>query len=154
MRALTPSEAAERVVPSAHDVGELMHGLQARLQNALNLKTTSLRSRVEAVASRPVLSRPLDNVHNLSRQVDDLAARHQSAANLGLRGHGNRLAAIGGKLEALSPLGVLGRGYSITHDRATQKLVVAARQLRIGQQIYTQFGQGSVISTVETIEQK
>ncbi len=152
VRALTPSEAAERVVPSAHDVGELMRGLQTRLQNSFQQKATALRGRIEAVASRPVFSRPLDNVHNLSRQIDDLAARHHTAANLGLRDHGNRLAAIGGKLDALSPLGVLGRGYSITHDLATQKLIVASRQLKKGQQIHTRFGQGSVISTVESIE--
>lgn len=152
VRALTPSEAAERVVPSAQDVTELMRNFEARLQNALKSQAASLRSRLESLASRPALARPLDTVHNLSRQVDDLATRLHGAAAVGFRDHRNRLALVSGKLEALSPLGVLGRGYSVTRDHRSGKLVTAAKQLRPGQQIETRFAEGTATSTVEKIE--
>ncbi len=152
VRALTPSEGAERVVPSSQDVAELMRGLHTRLQTALNSQATSLRSRLDALASRPALARPLDTVHNLSRQIDDFAARLHTAANTGFRDKQSRLTAVSGKLETLSPLSVLKRGYSVIHDHESGRLITSAKQLRRGQSIQTQFAEGSAISTVEKIE--
>ena len=154
VRALTPSEAAERIVPSSQDVSELLRGLHMRLQTALNSQAASLRNRLESLASRPALARPLDSVHNLSRQVDDLSARLHAAANSGFRDKKSRLTAIGGKLETLSPLAVLQRGYSVIHDHETGRLITTAKQLHRGQSIQTQFAEGSAVSTVEEIDKK
>jgi exodeoxyribonuclease VII large subunit len=154
VRALTPSEAAELVVPSSQEVTELMRVLHTRLQTALKSQAMSLRTRLEDLASRPALARPLDSLHNLSRQVDDFAARMHLAANSGFRDQQSRLAAVGGKLETLSPLGVLQRGYSVIHDHQSGELITSARQLRKGQSIETKFAQGSAISTVEEIKKK
>ncbi len=151
VRALTPSEAAERVVPSSHDVAENMRSLHARLKNALAAKAANLRNRIDAIASRPAFARPLDGVHLLSRQTDDLATRLHSAMKVQLREQQSRLAAISGKLETLSPLGVLGRGYSLTHDQATGRLITAANQVTEGQQIATKLAQGTLVSTVDQI---
>ena len=152
VRALTPSEAAERVVPSSQDVAELMRSLHTRLQTALSSQTTAMHSRLDSLASRPALARPLDTVHNLSRQIDDLAVRLHNAANTDFRDKQSRLTAVSGKLESLSPLSVLARGYSVIHDHQTGRLITSARQLRQGQSIQTQFAEGSAISTVEKIE--
>lgn len=152
VRALTPSEAAERVVPSSQDVAELMRSLHTRLQTALKSQATALRSRLDALASRPALARPLDTVHNLSRQIDDFAARLHTAANISFRDKQSRLAAVSGKLETLSPLSVLGRGYSVTQDPQTGQVITSARRLRQGQSIQTRFAEGTAISTVEKIE--
>jgi len=152
MRALTPSEAAERVVPSAQEVSEVMHSLRARMRNALSSRASNLRNRLDALASRPALARPLDSIHNLSRQVDELTTRLHSAVKLSVREQQSRLTALSGKLETLSPLGVLGRGYSLTQDESTGELLTAARQLSKGQRIVTRFDTGSVVSIVEAID--
>jgi exodeoxyribonuclease VII large subunit len=149
VRALTPSEAAERVVPSAQDVGEQMRSLGTRLQNALKQRAASLRQRLDSLASRPALARPLDTLHNLSRQVDELTARLHASAALGLGDKRSRLALATGKLETLSPLGVLARGYSVTFDADSGKVVTSAKQLRVGQRIESRFAEGSATSTVE-----
>ncbi len=151
VRALTPSEAAERVVPSSQDVTEIMQGLRSRLLNALVVKASSYRSRVDAISSRPVFTRPLDEVHHRSRQTDDLTTRLHSAAKVQLREQQSRLTAISGKLDTLSPLGVLGRGYSLTQDQASGQLITAASQVTEGQQIATRLAQGTVVSTVEQV---
>ncbi|MCG8450801.1 MAG: exodeoxyribonuclease VII large subunit [Pirellulales bacterium] len=152
VRALTPSEAAERVVPSSQEVLELWRSLQLRLQNALKTQSSTLRDRLDALASRPALARPLDTVHNLSRQVDELTARLHAAARIAFRDKQSRLTALGGKLETLRPLGVLGRGYSITHDLKSGRLITTAKQLRAGQQLQTRLATGSVVSTVDKVE--
>jgi len=151
VRALTPSEAAERVVPSSQEVTEVMQNLHTRLQNALSGRASTLRSRLDSLASRPVLARPLDSVNVKSRRVDELAARLHSVAKLSIREQQGRLAALSGKLETLSPLGVLGRGYSLTHDKNTGRLLTAAKQLSKGQRIVTQLGTGSAVSIVDEI---
>jgi len=151
LRALTPSEAAERVVPSAQDVAEMMRNLRTRIQNALAGQAAALRNRLDAVASRPVFARPLDSMHNLGRQVDDLAGRLHGAVRVRLVDQQSRIAAVGGKLDTLSPLAVLGRGYSLTHDSKSGRLITAAKELRQGQQIITRFAHGSAVSTVDGV---
>ena len=154
VRALTPSEAAERVVPSSQDVAENIRNLRARLQNALVARVANLRGRIDAIASRPTFARPMDGIHLLSRRADELVTRLHGAIGIQIKDQQSRLAAISGKLETLSPLGVLGRGYSLTHDHSSGKLITAASQVTEGQQITTKLAQGSVVSTVDKVNPK
>jgi exodeoxyribonuclease VII large subunit len=57
-----------------------------------------------------------------------------------------------GRLESLSPLAVLGRGYSLTKRTADGQIVRSATELVAGQQISTRFAHGRATSRVETIE--
>ncbi len=151
VRALTPSEAAERVVPSSQDVQETLRGFHTRLQNGLSMRASALRSRLDAIASRTIFARPLDNLHNLSRQLDEHTSRLHAAMRLNVRDQQSQLATLSGKLETLSPLGVLGRGYSLTHDETTGKLITSTKQLKKNQQIVTRLAEGSVVSTIQKV---
>ncbi len=152
VRALTPSEAAERVVPSAQDVQETMRAFHSRLHNALSTRASTLRSRLDAIASRTIFARPLDTVHNLSRQVDDHTARLHAAIRLRVREQQSQLAALSGKLETLSPLGVLGRGYSLTHDENTGELITSTKKLKQGQRLVTRLAAGTIVSTIDELK--
>ncbi|MDZ4657014.1 MAG: exodeoxyribonuclease VII large subunit [Bythopirellula sp.] len=154
VRALTPTEAAERVVPSSADVSEMLRHFNDRLRRSLTLRTANIRQRLDALASRPALARPLDMVHNQSRAVDEFATRLHSVIKLNVRDQQQRLAAISGQLDALSPLAVLGRGYSLTQEAKTGKLVTAANQLKVGQEIRTRLSAGEVVSVVSEIENR
>jgi len=154
VRALTPSEAAELVVPSAQGVAELMHSLSSRMQNSLAAQVAAHRSRLDAIASRPAFARPLDGVHHLSRQMDDLALRLHGAVQVNLREQQSRVAAISGKLETLSPLAVLQRGYSLTQDPVTGSLITSTKSLKKGQRISTQLAEGNITSTIDTLEKQ
>jgi len=150
VRALTPSEAAERVVPSAEDVTAIVRNLQMRLHGALSARNTALRNRLDALASRPVLRRPLERVHLLGRQVDELAGRMNTAMRTGLSSRRATVDSVAGKLEALSPLGVLQRGYSLTQDEASGAILDDAQSLQSGQRLRTRLARGEVISVVES----
>lgn len=151
VRALTPTEAAERVVPSSTDVQALVDSISGRIMRSLALKLEGHRQRLDALATRPALARPLDAVHNRSRMVDELGTRLHGAIKRRLRDLHHEIAAVTGKLESLSPLAVLGRGYSLTQDSKTGRLITAAKQLKAGQEISTRLGEGSVVSTVREI---
>jgi len=152
VRALTPSEATELVVPSSQGVAELMRSLSNRMQTALAVQVAAHRSRLDAVASRPTFARPLEGVHHLSRQLDDLATRLHGAMQVNLREQQSRVAAISGKLETLSPLAVLQRGYSLTQDPTSGRLITSTKTLKKGQQISTRLAEGSITSTIDRIE--
>jgi exodeoxyribonuclease VII large subunit len=151
VRALTPTEAAERIVPSSADVAAMVGMYSDRLRRTLQLQVANYRQRLDALDSRPALSRPLDAVHNLSRAVDDLSTRLHTAMRIYCRDQQGRLTAVSGKLNSLSPLAVLGRGYSITQDGKTGRLIIESAQLKVGQLIRTRLAVGSLLSRVEDI---
>jgi len=61
------------------------------------------------------------------------------------------LVATTARLESLSPLAVLGRGYSLTHRAEDGKLVRDASELSPGERIDTRFARGQARSRVETV---
>jgi exodeoxyribonuclease VII large subunit len=151
VRALTPSEAAERVVPAVEEISARMRGYHQRLRHAAHRRVMWLRARWEGLAAQRPFRRPFDLVHDRSRRLDELAQHGNSAVWRLLRDRQNRLAMMTGKIESLSPLEVLARGYTITQDAKSGDVVRTPRQLRIGQSILTRFGTGSAISKVESI---
>jgi exodeoxyribonuclease VII large subunit len=62
------------------------------------------------------------------------------------------IAAAAGKLETLSPLAVLGRGYSLTSRASDGRLVRTSADIRAGDEIVTRFHQGSARSVVQKLE--
>jgi exodeoxyribonuclease VII large subunit len=154
VRALTPSEGAERVVPSTEDVHGIVRGLGTRLATAMATRVAHVRSRLDSLASRPALSRPLDGVHLRGRRLDELSLRIDAAAKALVRDRQAAIGAVAGKLETLSPLAVLGRGYSLTYGAEDQRLITSAERLRPGQRIVTRFQEGTATSVVEAVNQK
>ncbi|MGL4513087.1 MAG: exodeoxyribonuclease VII large subunit [Lacipirellulaceae bacterium] len=153
VRALTPSEAAERVVPSADEMMQRLSALGGRLSQGAWRSHRRLAERLRSLASRRPLARPHTIVGDLARRLDELDARARRASLQAVATNKGRLAALAGKLETLSPLQVLGRGYSLT-TTAEGKLVRAAHHVKPGERLVTTLGEGRVHSTVDSIEAK
>ncbi|MFP6667454.1 MAG: exodeoxyribonuclease VII large subunit [Pirellulales bacterium] len=151
IRALTPSEAAERVAPDQRDLMTTLSQFQQRLLAGLRGRAATARSRLDAVAEHRSFRRPLDRVHDLQRRLDELDERSRRAVRQDVRTTQNRLNAVAAQLESLSPLGVLGRGYSLTQRLDNGQLVHDASRLSEGEQILTRFADGEAISRVEQI---
>lgn len=149
VRALTPSEAAEHVVPSAEDVRAGLRGVAVRLAAALRHRARLARTRLDAVARHTALRRPTDRIHQLARMTDELAARANRAVRERYRESRQRIDALAGKLDSLSPLGVLRRGYSLTVKDG--KPVADAAHLTEHDEIETRFARGRAISRVLTV---
>lgn len=152
LRAATPTEAAERLVPSREAFVTRLRDLRDRMVSALRGKAAHGRARLEALAQRRVFRRPLDRVHEHMERVDELELRAQQSARRILARAGERLAGAAAHLESLSPLGVLARGYSVTLELTAtgeKRLVRDARQVTPGQRLVTQLQHGTLISRVE-----
>jgi exodeoxyribonuclease VII large subunit len=151
VRALTPSEAAERVVPAVEEIAGRMRGFQQRLRHAAHRRVMWLRARWEGLAAQRPFRRPFDLVHDRSRRVDEFALQSNAAVQRILRDRQNRLAMMAGKIESLSPLEVLARGYTITQDARSGIVIRSPSQLHVGQLMVTRFATGEAASKVESI---
>lgn len=149
VRAATPTEAAERIVPSAADIQTTLRQYQERLLASLRGRAFQARQRLEAVASRRAFRRPFDGLQELSRRVDELDERAQRALRQFVVRKKEHAAAIAAHLEGLSPLAVLSRGYSVTSRADNGELLCDARLVAPGERITTRLAAGQIISRVE-----
>jgi exodeoxyribonuclease VII large subunit len=149
LRALTPTEAAERVVPNRAEVLEWLSGLEARLLAFLNRSVELARSRLDALAGRRCFRLPLDRIREAERSLDDWSERLQRATRQRLEQARERIEAHAARLESLSPLNVLARGYSLTRKEADQALLTDPQQVQPGDRIVTRLHRGQVVSRVE-----
>lgn len=151
VRALTPSEAAELVVPSADEIRSRLDRQGHRLRSALANRALLARSRLDSLAARRVFRKPLEMVHRPMQRLDELSNRAARAIEQRRAAARARTDALAAQLESLSPLNVLGRGYSLTRRLDDGQLVQQSSQLVIGDQISTRFAEGEVVSRIERI---
>lgn len=151
VHALTPSEAAERLAPSADEMLALLRQFRQRLDGCLRSRLTNAKRRLENIESRRVFRNPLARVRDLSRRLDETEGRLLRI----VRGHARRartgLESLAARLDALSPLAVLGRGYSLT-QREDGRVVRSAGELLPGDRLLTRFASGRAVSRVEEVE--
>jgi exodeoxyribonuclease VII large subunit len=147
-RALTPSEAAELVVPLESDVRLLLEQVRQRLTSALQYQAQRTRFHIERLAERPCFARPFDQIRELESQVDDYEERIRRAMTRRVESGRQELGTLAATLNALSPLGVLDRGYSLTKRLADETLIRDLSGLKIGDRISTLLANGSLISEV------
>jgi exodeoxyribonuclease VII large subunit len=151
VRALTPSEAAELVAPAADELAGRLRQSEKRLLAALRWRVTSARARLDAVAQRRAFRRPFQQVEDRARRLDELDICATRAVRGRLRLVRRQLDGMAARLESLSPLAVLGRGYSLTRRAADGQVVRDAAQLQPGEQVVTRFSRGDALSLVEGV---
>jgi exodeoxyribonuclease VII large subunit len=137
----TPSGAAERVFPDRRELARRLGGMLKLGSSHLKRQITASGARLDSLGSR--LKRPLEEA--FSREDFRLRSLRSSAASalrLSLeRGYG-QLRDLSGALEALSPLGVLKRGYAEIQHMDGRKIPCAA-DLVPGQRVTILFQDGS-----------
>ena len=148
VRAATPSEAAERIIPSAEELSARLAQFQKRLAGSLRGQCIHARRRLDALAVRRVLARPLDRLGDLSRRLDELQVCLSRAMRRRVTKAEERLKGTAACLESLSPLAVLSRGYSITQRADDGQIVRAVGDVQTGDLISTRLHQGNLVSRV------
>ncbi len=73
LRALTPTEAGERIVPNLTDIRDQIQGFVDQLNRQTEQLIRSRREQLESLASRPALTRPLEAIHHQEAEIDRLA---------------------------------------------------------------------------------
>ncbi len=115
-RAPTPSAAAEMTVPSAVEEMRMLRSQGGRLLTAVTRLLGRHRDRLEALAARPALTRPRDMLDVRQQRLDEMARYLSTGLAHTMEVERGRLEGLWERLEALSPLGTLRRGYALTLD--------------------------------------
>jgi exodeoxyribonuclease VII large subunit len=147
VRAPTPSAAAELAVP---DLAELRRGLREqrqRLDLAVRREALLKSERLAALRQRLERQSPARLLPVLRQRLDDRAERLQVALRAALDRARRHLDADRARLEALSPLAVLGRGYSLARDEAG-RVVTSVAALAVGQRLQTVFADGVALGQI------
>jgi exodeoxyribonuclease VII large subunit len=151
VRALTPTDAAQRVVPSREEVAAYLAHQRQRLAHALLRRSTAARARLDALAGCRAFRKPLERIQLQEQRLDDLAARGLRAIGARLDAAGAQLSQRAGRLESLSPLAVLARGYSVTTRQRDGAVVREADQVAVGDHLRTRLREGQLLSRVESV---
>jgi exodeoxyribonuclease VII large subunit len=154
VRAATPTHAAQMLTEEWRAAAGILADAKIRLAEGLARRLRWARERLSGVANRRCFAAPLDRVRDLEQRVDELARRVKDAAERHLLRQRDRVRSLAGRLEALSPLGVLHRGYSLTQTESG-RIVRDAAALRVGDGLVTRVDRGmirSVVTSVTTVE--
>lgn len=148
LRAPTPSAAAELISQGFLDSLERIQGVHKAMQQTMTYRLHIAEQRLRS-ANVPSLARSIS--HILQNREYNLANAGQNLS-LGmkdrLQSSSMRLQLVMGELQALSPLAILARGYSVIKDK-DGKLVGKAEQLVVGQRISLVFNDGERKARVE-----
>ena len=147
IRAETPSAAIALLTPHRDDVMAGLRDTEARLRDAVTSRISQSRQHVNQLADRPGLRRPMDRIVQAASKLDERAGRMNRAAQVLLARGQEKLGAAAQQLEALSPLNVLTRGYSLTR-RGDGALLRSAADVAFGEIIRTRLAEGEILSRV------
>lgn len=149
LRAPTPTAAAELATPITKI--DLLANLQAVAQNleaVLTEKVRSLGADLQMANLELKRNSPLQRVYINLQRHDDLRERLDRAIAGQLKARSLASTALQARLEALSPLAVLSRGFAIVTDSATGQVIAKTSQSTAGQAILIQFQDGATSATV------
>lgn len=150
-RAATPSQAAEIVVADANAYLNYVLELKKRCQNTMLKQLATAEAAVSRLQTSWALANPQRMLESRMQRYDFAAAHLKQAFNAAFVGRQHKCGLLAAKLDALSPLTVLARGYSVT-ETAEGKIVASVNDVRWGDEITTQVGDGNIISVVQHTE--
>lgn len=147
-RAPTPSAAIEHIVPDQDELLAQLDGFDAWLRTTIQSQLNSHETRIEALETRLAPTQRKDAIYQLYQTVDTFDAACRNAAKRNLTDSENRLHTLAQRLDALSPLATLKRGYSISR-KTDGEVLTTAEQVSVGDRIEVQLADGHLACRVE-----
>lgn len=150
LRAPTPSAAAELAVPDQQELFGRISAISNRLATACTGTLKNAERNLQIIRSKRCLSSPRFYTDEQGMRLDMLTKSFASAMERQVAGADRRVAALAGKLDALSPLKVLGRGYAIGYG-ADDRPLHSVGQVHAGDSVSLRLSDGSLDCTVQTV---
>ena len=171
LRAATPSNAAELAAPDADELRQAIDSAHGRLERGVLKKISSARETLSELSSRRVMQSPTGFIDQRRMQLDALRARLEgttgfldrlraqldagrvrlnSAMDAGMSASRNEYLRLAAKLDALSPLKVLSRGYAIAMDESGAALR-STDDVRAGEKLTVRLDSGALGCRVEDV---
>lgn len=152
LRASTPSNAAELAVPDQQQERQRLEGLTLRLRQAMEVQLDRDRKELRRLEQSRVLRNPVAVVDDQRMRLDGVQRRLAMALERTLRRGRVELAGLAGRVDAMSPLKVLSRGYAIA--KAEGRAVTTVEQVQPGQAMDVLVADGVYHCRVEEKEEQ
>lgn len=149
LRAPTPSAAAELATPNMAELLSYFKSVKDSLPAIIQRRIDFEKQELDNLASSKVLLSPDEFINIRKNELDMLSADMIKAFKAILSENQREFVALSAKLDALSPLSVLSRGYSIVQNK--NKVIKSAKELNIGQNIMVKLSDGKAECEVKAI---
>lgn len=152
LRAATPSNAAELAVPDQDALKQQLDTMSSTMSIALQRQLRASQERLKMLTESPALKSPLSYLEQRSKSVELLKNRMMAAQNTILNQHNQQYFTLAAKLDALSPLKVLTRGYAMVQNKSGE-VVRSVGQTSAGDTVEITLRDGTVSATVTQIKE-
>lgn len=153
LRAATPSNAAELAVPDQDALRQVLDSILSTFFTDLQQKLTNQKERLRLLAGYRFFQNPSDCITKKKHGLDFLNARMLSAQSERIFNQRERFVSAAAKLDALSPIKVLTRGYALVEGESG-KILRSAKAIKPGEQIHVKLQDGTVSAKVVCVKEK
>lgn len=150
LRAATPSNAAELAVPDREELTASLRAKNVLLQTLMQKRLKQERQRLTALASARSLRSPRNYINDRRLLLDHTHQRLCAASSQLLSRKREQFVRLTAKLDAMSPLKVLARGYSMATDEAGN-LLKSVGAVSVGDRITVAFSDGAAVTEVQEV---
>lgn len=152
LRAATPSNAAELAVPDQDALRQVLDSMSSGMATAFQRQLKALQQQLNMLSQSPALQSPKGYLEQRSKSVELLKNRLTAAQSTVLNHHNQRYLTLAAKLDALSPLKVLTRGYAMVQD-TNGEVIRSVEQTTCGNEIEINLKDGTISATVTQIKE-
>lgn len=152
LRAATPSNGAELAVPDREALAQNLDAFSAAMTGALNRQLRLASQRLEGLAASPALRSPTGYLDRREKDLGLLKEKLLAAQNRELSKAQQKYVANVAKLDAMSPLKVLSRGYAMA-QKETGELIRSVKQTTTGESIVVSLADGKLNASILSIKE-
>lgn len=152
LRAPTPSAAAELAVPDINELAAYLNLISSKMNKAINSKILIEEMRLDKLSDSGSLRKPADFLDDCAKRISDLSKSLNASVRVIYENKYNSAFVLLSKLNALSPLKILSRGYSVI--KLNENVVSSVNQLKVNDSVEFCMSDGNAIATVTKITDK
>lgn len=150
LRAETPSAAAEKAVPDINELLKFTENAESRMLYSISKRLEYEAQRLDSLSNESILANYNDFFDNKNDVLVSLRKELSDAFENKLSRCKYDLGILSGKLDALSPLSVLARGYAAVKTK-DNKIIKSKEDIKVNDKINIKFIDGSAVCTVDEV---
>lgn len=152
LRVPTPTASAELVIVQKSDLLEALNQFKETMMLHLRNRIEQFKNRIQALSEHPVFKFPKARLEAMGQSLDLALERCLNHLRRMMDSKRTGLEILAKRLDALSPLSILARGYTVTRRLTDSKLVKNYFQVSVGEEVETILSQGQMVSVVKSLK--
>ena len=152
LRAATPSNAAELAVPDQDALRQTLDGMSAAMATAMNRQIKAARQHLDVLSASPALRSPTGYLDQKRKNLELLKNRLIAAENQHIARNNQKFIALTAKLDAMSPLKVLSRGYAMAQTEGGE-ILRSVKQTHAGEHLTVSLSDGKLTAQVLEVKE-